>query len=342
MHSSYTRFLLFFPALVNILTFLSINNSFAQCVFTPCAEGDIEVHIQITTDNFGGETSWRIFDNTAGTNCGGGSSTPCGTGWVLLDNTTYDWNLCYPAGNNLDFVIYDAFGDGICCGFGTGSYTADICGSIVASGGSFGCSETTNFTLPANSFLHPTTGLQGTFVGSCMAVTCDALYYDDGGCSSDYSNSINQIYRTFCPDVAGNCVTATFTQFDVEAAGPGCGGVPGCWDALIVNNGPTQNSPQIFGGCGTAIPGPFTSTDPSGCLTFRFCSDGAFPRPGWAINLSCTPCAGPNGSDNNDCANNTAICSDASFTGSSSGPGITSEGCAGCQLSENYSTWYLF
>ncbi len=207
-------------------------------------------------------------------------------------------------------------------------------------------------------YLHPTLGLQNSYNGSCMVSTCAGTYYDNGGSGSNYSNSINSIYRTFCPDQAGRCLTATFTSFNLEEVGySGGGALTGCYDYLTIGYGPTQNSPVITGRptsymrtgaengrmCGSTMPvnTSFTSTDASGCLTFRFRSDGSVTRAGWGLTFSCAACAtGPNGTDNNDCINATLLCTDGSFTGASTGPGISSEGCAGCNISENFSSWY--
>ena len=191
----------------------------------------------------------------------------------------------------------------------------------------------------AQNYYHPTTGLQNTYVGACMVSTCSGNYYDSGGPSGDYSNFVNNVYRTFCPSTAGMCMRVTFSQFNVEPANG-----PNCYDFLQIKAGPTQNSPNIFSGCGTNVSiGPFTSNDPSGCLTFRFYSDFTITRPGWAATLSCVPCAnGPVSGSNSDCSFATAICSNSGFTGASSGPGLASEGCSGCNLSENFSNWYYF
>lgn len=195
------------------------------------------------------------------------------------------------------------------------------------------------FAVGAQNYFHPTTGLQNTYVGACMVSTCSGNYYDNGGPGGDYSNFINNVYRTFCPNTPGMCMRVTFSQFNVEPANG-----PNCYDFLQIKAGPTQNSPNLFAGCGTNVSiGPFTSNDPSGCLTFRFYSDFSVPRPGWSATLSCVPCAnGPVGGSNSDCSSATAICSNSSFTGASSGPGLLSEGCSGCNLSENFSNWYFF
>ncbi|MGC9331781.1 MAG: gliding motility-associated C-terminal domain-containing protein [Bacteroidales bacterium] len=199
-------------------------------------------------------------------------------------------------------------------------------------------------------YYHPTAGLQSTYNGACMeSINCGSShsYYDNGGGGSDYSNSINMIYRTFCPDEPGQCVRATINYFSIEDDGWGA-----CYDWLSIGSGPTQNSTVLWQGCGSSA-SPVTmggsysstiiSTDASGCLVFRFYSDGIVTEAGWDITLDCVSCAyGPNGTDPNDCTNAIPICEDESYSGSSSGPGISSDGCAGCQISENYATWYHF
>ena len=122
--------------------------------------------------------------------------------------------------------------------------------------------------------------------------SCGGQFFDGGGLASNYLNNSNNTYL-ICPSQVGDAVTVTFTSFNTESN----------FDGLYVYNGSTTNSPQISsnnsggnvpGGLpgsfwGTSIPGPFTSTDVSGCLTFRFISDGSVNSSGWAANVSCTP-----------------------------------------------------
>lgn len=53
-------------------------------------------------------------------------------------------------------------------------------------------------------------------------------------------------------------------------------------------NGPTPNFPA-GGYYGQTIPGPFTSTHPSGALTFVFRSDFGVTRAGWEADIVCGP-----------------------------------------------------
>jgi hypothetical protein len=205
-------------------------------------------------------------------------------------------------------------------------------------------------TAPAGvaTYTQPLLGLQNTYVGTNMVSTCGGTFTDDGGVGGNYSNNINEVYRTFCPSSAGKCLRATFWSFDTEGLFAGF-----LTDYLVVRNGPTQLSPEFGAGStwyGTATSyqaclgaglGPYTSTDQSGCLTFSFNSDGTVSRAGWVVTLDCLPCAnGPNGTDNSDCKSPTAVCGNQTINDASTGPGIVSDGGGGCVLAENFSNWY--
>lgn len=192
----------------------------------------------------------------------------------------------------------------------------------------------------AQTYLQPTVGVQNTYTGACMVTTCSGTYYDSGGAAGNYAPNTNNIFRTFCPNAPGMCVRATFTQFVMNDTYILCFGPNSCCDYLQILNGPVQNSPAIYSNC-LASPGTVTASNPSGCLTFRFVSDGTVQLAGWTATLSCVPCAGgPAANTNSDCASATPVCADTPFSDASPGPGISAEGCAGCVTSENYTNWY--
>lgn len=129
---------------------------------------------------------------------------------------------------------------------------------------------------------------------------CGGQFIDQGGLTGNYFGNSNETY-TICPTNSGDVVTVEFTFFDTESN----------WDGMYVYDGPTTSAPQISsannGGnvpgalpgsfWGTTIPGPFTSSDPSGCLTFQFISDSSVNRAGWVANVICEPqptCPKPN------------------------------------------------
>lgn len=105
---------------------------------------------------------------------------------------------------------------------------------------------------------------------------CGDSFFDSGGPNGDYQNNEFETY-TFCPDNPGEAIIINFSAVSVE----------GCCDDL-----------SIFNGIGTAdpinldveTPGLFISTDPSGCLTVTFDSDGSVPRAGWEASITCSPC----------------------------------------------------
>lgn len=91
----------------------------------------------LSTDNYGSETSWQITDNQSAVVASGGG---------YASNTSYSEALCLSDASYV-FRIDDTYGDGICCTVGSGQYSVVFNGTTVASGGSFAASESTSFTL---------------------------------------------------------------------------------------------------------------------------------------------------------------------------------------------------
>lgn len=135
--------------------------------------------------------------------------------------------------------------------------------------------------------------LFGTIFSSyAQAPVCGGTFTDPAGPNANYVDN-SDYTETICPVNPGDLVTVTFTAFNTEAT----------WDALYVFNGNSIAAPQIAsanpasnvpgglagGYWGTVIPGPFTSSSPDGCLTFRFRSDNTQTRAGWIANVTCGP-----------------------------------------------------
>ena len=98
------------------------------------------VILNITTDDYANETTWQLLDS-AGAIVANGPTT------AYANNTTYQETIGIPT---LDacysFVLLDSYGDGICCGYGIGSYNLeDDSGNVIISGGDFGSSESVLF-----------------------------------------------------------------------------------------------------------------------------------------------------------------------------------------------------
>jgi subtilisin family serine protease len=127
------------------------------------SSGSNNVTLSITFDNYPEETSWDIKDS------GGATVASGGTYGSQADGSTLAIPLCLADGC-FDFTIYDAYGDGICCAYGNGSYTLteDASGTVLANGGSFTSSETTNFCVPVS----PSSNVQ-VLISSSTNVSCN-------------------------------------------------------------------------------------------------------------------------------------------------------------------------
>ena len=132
-----------------------------------------EFVLDLTTDNFGGETSWEITD-AMGSIVASGDSYSSNSSFTEMESLD---DGCY------DFTIYDAFDDGICCTFGTGSYSIALDGTELASGGDFASSETTSFCVACDGPPPPVEGelpypWEATSIGSGFG--CDNFGFDEG------------------------------------------------------------------------------------------------------------------------------------------------------------------
>ncbi|NUY82722.1 fibronectin type III domain-containing protein, partial [Flavobacterium sp. MAH-1] len=129
---------------------------------------------------------------------------------------------------------------------------------------------------------------------------CGGTFVDAGGANNYAPNS--NVTWIICPTTPGDMVTVTFTSYQTETN----------WDALYVFDGNSTSAPQIAsnnpaanvpgglpgGYWGNTLPGPFEATNPDGCLTFNFRSDGSVQQAGWVANVTCAPppaCPKPTG-----------------------------------------------
>ncbi len=95
----------------------------------PFLDGDV-VTVEIKTDNYGSETSWSFRD-------GDGNVLEEGGGYG--NNLVYTSNINLPSQSCYEFIIYDSYGDGICCSYGVGYYKLkQNDGTVIVQGGQFG------------------------------------------------------------------------------------------------------------------------------------------------------------------------------------------------------------
>lgn len=101
--------------LVSFILGLLISYSSAQC-----PTGEVEIRVDILTDNYGAETYWTLSYENGDTLLQGGQ------GGVYTNNTYYSESVCVPEETSVVFEIYDTYGDGIFAPAGYSLYIDDI------------------------------------------------------------------------------------------------------------------------------------------------------------------------------------------------------------------------
>ncbi len=119
--------------------------------FAACGNGQSTVRVEITPDNYPGETSWSLRDKI--------TNALIDTGQIIGDT------ICINSSQCVVFTIYDAASDGLCCGYGQGSYRLYLNNSLVANGGQFGNRESTVFNCAPGLFCtNPLTAIEDTML----------------------------------------------------------------------------------------------------------------------------------------------------------------------------------
>ncbi len=147
------------------------------------------VNLSLTTDLYGSETSWFLVDSADNVLYSGeGYADTPNDGTAL---TTYNEVFNVPSGECYSFKIYDEYGDGICCTYGTGSYTlTDSNSNVIATGAEFGDEEIVSFavnTLGIESYLldrkitlypNPTTNVLNIKLGTSNSLPDNYTIYN--------------------------------------------------------------------------------------------------------------------------------------------------------------------
>ena len=107
-----------------------VTNGVRSFSTTNCSPEEALWTLDFTTDNYGFETSWELYED------GSEGGVPLASGPPenrnYNGNTRYIGSLCLPAaGNNYYMKWYDLWGDGICCEFGSGEWSVSINGEDI-------------------------------------------------------------------------------------------------------------------------------------------------------------------------------------------------------------------
>jgi len=230
-----------------------------DCGGTDCpacpTEECTDVVIDITFDNYPEETSWMITTDNGSTIASGGTYNNRPDGSTLSITECLDEG-CYT------FSIMDTYGDGICCSYGSGAYQVSVGGQIVASGGSFGSSESTPFCVDGGGVTDPTCtdGIQN---GSETDVDCGGS--DCEPCPVDPT----------CDDGIQNG-----NETGIDCGGSDCAACPsgGCTDVVVtinLDNYPEETSWNIADGSGSIVAsgGRYTNQADRSTVTITECLD---------------------------------------------------------------------
>jgi hypothetical protein len=181
---------IYYRILFSLLLLFSTTTLMAQC-----PAGQWPVGITIVPDDYPGETTWDLYSN------GNEVATGNVNGSVV----------CVDSADCIRFDIHDSYGDGICCGYGLGSYVITLNGTQVASGGEFASTASHSFncgpgticenpipidtgvtvSLQENiyySFTPDTTGIYA--ISTCNLSACDTRIWMYNNCANvDFNGS---------------------------------------------------------------------------------------------------------------------------------------------------------
>jgi len=105
---------------------------------SPTLSSCTNVDVEILTDNYGSETTWDVIN--LGNNLSVMKDGPYASSTLIKDSS------CLSTGS-YEFRIFDSYGDGICCSYGSGNYKLSLDGSLLKEGGIFNYSEMTKFNI---------------------------------------------------------------------------------------------------------------------------------------------------------------------------------------------------
>ncbi|MEM6319170.1 MAG: zinc-dependent metalloprotease [Bacteroidota bacterium] len=302
----------------------------SNCSPCPCYKN--QVAFALTLDNYPNETNWNV-RNAAGTILYSGGSYSQVGGSVNLT-----FNL--PAASGYQFTITDSYGDGICCGYGNGSFSlTDAENEVIASGGAFGSSYSITFcTEEVGSVDNCPNDPNKTEPGTCGCGVADTDSDNDGtpNCNDACPNDPNKIAVGTCGcgvadtdsdnDGTPNCNDACPNDPNKIAAGScGCGvadtdsdndGTPNCNDAC-----PNDPNKIAAGTCGCGVAD--TDSDNDGTPN---CNDACPSDPNKIAVGSCGCGVADTDSDNDGTPN----CNDAC----PNDPNKIAVGTCGCSVAD--------
>ena len=213
-----------------------------------CISAGTQITFTLLTDDYPNETTWTLVDETGTTVISGG---PYGS-----NATTYSTDACL-ANGCYTLTVFDSYGDGLCCGYGEGSYElTDEEGTVYASGASFGDSDITDFCIESVSAIEGCTDSSACNYDPIADVddgTC-AEFDACGVCGGPSTDSDGDGIAD-CNEIAGcsddaacnyNPESTDETTCDYPAAGFDCDGNPISCPEDLNDNGMVEVSDVLL------------------------------------------------------------------------------------------------
>ena len=225
----------------------------------------------------------------------------------FIDNVSIDSPCLTPTGLTVSAITTDSASLNWVNPNGTGSASYEI-EVVLASGTPTGIPTNTTLTFPyivtgllpnteykfyvrarcTTGFASPWSVASANFTTNVAPPVCGGNFVDSGGTTGNYGNNAVNLTTVICPTVISgpDAVTVTFTAFNTQAA----------TDILTVFDGDTNSATLLASLSGTTLPPSFTSSHPTGCLTFVFNSNATTNAAGWLANVTCAPkpgCSAP-------------------------------------------------
>jgi hypothetical protein len=160
------------------------------------------ISIEITTDGYGSETSWEIVDE-AGNVVGSG-----GQNGTYMSNQTYSASVSVNANECYAFILYDSYGDGMCCTYGTGAevFVSDNAGTVITS---LAGQQLSNFNELGEYF--------STGSASGPAWECTPFGCADVGSGNGTYGSEQDCFDAFTNDPSSPCFNASTSVEEVTS-----------------------------------------------------------------------------------------------------------------------------
>ena len=99
------------------------------------------ITLMLITDNYASETSWELKDSS------NNMVSSVGAGTYTSNGADYCEQVTVETGGDHIFMIKDSYGDGMCCSYGSGSYSLYTGKTMAGSGGAFASLEETTFSV---------------------------------------------------------------------------------------------------------------------------------------------------------------------------------------------------